>query len=42
MNILGLARHGLSDFEQLAVLGVVLTAIASLIYAWLLRNKVYG
>ncbi|MBP1701364.1 MAG: hppA [Chloroflexi bacterium] len=41
MNILGLANHGLSDFEQLAVLGVVLTAIISLIYAWLLRNKVY-
>ena len=41
MDILGLAKHGLSDFEQLAVLGVVLTAIASLVYAWLLRNKVY-
>ena len=40
MNILGLANHGLNTFEQLAVLGVVITAIISLIYAWLLRNKV--
>jgi K(+)-stimulated pyrophosphate-energized sodium pump len=40
MNILGLARHGLNAFEQIAVLGVVVTAIISLIYAWLLRNNV--
>ena len=40
MNILGLARHGLNDFEQIAVLAVVITAIISLIYAWLLRNIV--
>jgi K(+)-stimulated pyrophosphate-energized sodium pump len=40
MDILGLARHGLNDFEQIAVLGVVITAFISLIYAWLLKNHV--
>jgi K(+)-stimulated pyrophosphate-energized sodium pump len=40
MNIFGLARHGLNDFEQIAVLGVVITAFISLIYAWLLKNHV--
>jgi K(+)-stimulated pyrophosphate-energized sodium pump len=40
MNILGLARHGLNDFEQLAVLGVVIVAFISLIYAWLLQKSV--
>ena len=41
MNILGLAsRHGLNDFEQIAILGVVATSFISLIYAWLLRNNV--
>jgi K(+)-stimulated pyrophosphate-energized sodium pump len=40
MNILGLARHGLNDFEQIAILGVVITAFISLIYAWLLRGIV--
>jgi K(+)-stimulated pyrophosphate-energized sodium pump len=41
MNILGLGtRHGLTGFEQLAVLGVVVIAIISLLYAWYLRNKV--
>jgi K(+)-stimulated pyrophosphate-energized sodium pump len=40
MNILGLARHGLNNFEQIAVVGVVITAFISLLYAWLLRNKV--
>lgn len=40
MDIFGLARHGLNDFEQIAVLGVVITAIVSLIYAWLLRGLV--
>jgi K(+)-stimulated pyrophosphate-energized sodium pump len=40
MNILGLARHGLNAFEQIAVIGVVITAFISLLYAWLLRNKV--
>jgi K(+)-stimulated pyrophosphate-energized sodium pump len=40
MNILGLARHGLSNFEQIAILGVVITAFISLLYAWLLRGTV--
>jgi len=40
MNILGLARHGLNAFEQWAVVGVVITAFISLIYAWLLRGIV--
>jgi K(+)-stimulated pyrophosphate-energized sodium pump len=40
MNILGLARHGLNNFEQIAMLGVVLTAFISLVYAWMLRGKV--
>lgn len=40
MNIFGLARHGLDTFEQLAILGVVVVAIISLVYAWLLRGIV--
>ncbi len=40
MDILGLARHGLSGFEQIAILGVVVTAFISLLYAWLLRGTV--
>jgi len=40
MNILGLARHGLNAFEQVAVIGVVITAFISLLYAWLLRGNV--
>ncbi|HNB50510.1 MAG TPA: sodium-translocating pyrophosphatase [Anaerolineales bacterium] len=40
MNILGLARHGLNDFEQLAVIFVLLTAFISLVYAWFLRGIV--
>ncbi|MBE0695653.1 MAG: sodium/proton-translocating pyrophosphatase, partial [Anaerolineaceae bacterium] len=40
MNILGLARHGLNNFEQIAILGVVITAFISLLYAWLLRGSV--
>ena len=40
MNILGLARHGLNGFEQVAIIGVVITAFISLIYAWLLRGNV--
>ncbi len=40
MNILGLARHGLNNFEQIAILLVVVTAFISLIYAWLLRGTV--
>jgi K(+)-stimulated pyrophosphate-energized sodium pump len=40
MNILGLARHGLNGFEQIAIIGVVIVAIISLLYAWFLRGKV--
>jgi K(+)-stimulated pyrophosphate-energized sodium pump len=40
MNILGLAKHGLNNFEQIAVIGVVITAFISLLYAWLLRGNV--
>ncbi len=40
MNILGLARHGLNSFEQIAILGVLFTAFFSLFYAWMLRKAV--
>jgi K(+)-stimulated pyrophosphate-energized sodium pump len=40
MNILGLARHGLNAFEQIAIISVLLVAFISLLYAWLLRGKV--
>ena len=40
MNILGLARHGLNDFEQIAIVGVLVVAFISLLYAWLLRGTV--
>lgn len=40
MNILGLARHGLDNFEQLAIVAVLCVAVISLVYAWLLRGKV--
>jgi K(+)-stimulated pyrophosphate-energized sodium pump len=40
MNILGLARHGLNNFEQIAICGVMLTAFISLWYAWMLRKVV--
>jgi len=40
MNIFGMARHGLNDFEQIAVIFVIVTAIISLLYAWYLRNRV--
>jgi K(+)-stimulated pyrophosphate-energized sodium pump len=40
MNILGLARHGLNSFEQIAIVGVMLTAFISLWYAWMLRKVV--
>jgi K(+)-stimulated pyrophosphate-energized sodium pump len=42
MNLLGLARHGLNDFEQIALLMVLVIAFGSLLYAWLLRKKVLG
>ncbi len=39
--ILGLCRHGLTTpFEQWAIVGVLITAFVSLLYAWLLRGKV--
>jgi K(+)-stimulated pyrophosphate-energized sodium pump len=42
MNIFGLGSsiHPLTDFEQLAVVGVLITAFISLLYAWLLRGNV--
>ncbi|MCE5209869.1 MAG: sodium-translocating pyrophosphatase [Chloroflexi bacterium] len=40
LNLLGLARHGLNNFEQIAIVCVVITAFISLLYAWLLRGKV--
>jgi len=40
MNILGLARHGLTGFEQIAIVCVILVAIISLLYAWYLRGRV--
>ena len=41
MDILGLSRHGLTTaFEQWAIVGVLITAFISLLYAWLLRGSV--
>ncbi len=40
MDILGLARHGLNDFEQIAIIGVLVVAFISLLYAWFLRGNV--
>lgn len=40
INLLGMARHGLNAFEQYAIMGVLVTAFISLIYAWLLRGNV--
>ena len=40
MNLLGLARHGLNSFEQIAICGVMVTAFISLWYAWMLRKVV--
>ncbi|HYA49214.1 MAG TPA: sodium-translocating pyrophosphatase, partial [Burkholderiales bacterium] len=40
MNVLGLARHGLNTFEQVAILCVLFVAFFSLFYAWLLRKTV--
>ncbi|CAG0931124.1 K(+)-stimulated pyrophosphate-energized sodium pump [Thermoflexales bacterium] len=39
-GILGLGRHGLNTFEQIAIVCVVITAFISLGYAWWLRGKV--
>src|SRR5512139_3309030 len=40
MDLFGLAKHGLNDFEQIAIIGVMVTAFISLLYAWLLRGTV--
>jgi len=40
MNLLGLARHGLNSFEQIAIICVLFTAFVSLWYAWMLRKTV--
>jgi K(+)-stimulated pyrophosphate-energized sodium pump len=40
MDLLGLAKHGLNGFEQIAIIGVMVTAFISLLYAWLLRGTV--
>jgi K(+)-stimulated pyrophosphate-energized sodium pump len=40
VNILGLARHGLNAFEQIAITLVLVTAFSSLAYAWWLRGTV--
>ena len=40
MDLLGLAKHGLNTFEQIAIIGVMITAFVSLLYAWLLRGTV--
>ncbi len=40
MDLFGLARHGLNAFEQISIVGVVVTAFISLLYAWLLRGNV--
>ncbi len=40
MNILGLARHGFNAFEQISMLGIIVVAIISLVYAYLLRRHV--
>jgi K(+)-stimulated pyrophosphate-energized sodium pump len=41
MNILGLAsRHGLNNFEQIAIVAVLVVAFISLVYAWLLKRSV--
>ena len=40
MDILGLfSRHGLNDFEQIAIIGVLVVAMISLLYAWFLRGN---
>src|SRR5512143_774119 len=40
MDLLGLAKHGLNGFEQIAIIGVMITAFISLLYAWWLRGNV--
>jgi K(+)-stimulated pyrophosphate-energized sodium pump len=41
MDIFGMySRHGMTSFEQIAIMGVLLVAFISLLYAWLLRGSV--
>jgi K(+)-stimulated pyrophosphate-energized sodium pump len=40
LDLIGLARHGLNSFEQIAVIMVLLVAIFALLYAWWLRGTV--
>ena len=41
MNIFGMGtRFGLNDFEQIAIVGVLVAAFISLAYAWYLRGGV--
>lgn len=41
MDILGLgSRHGLTPFEQIAIISVLVAAVISLVYAWWLRSVV--
>jgi K(+)-stimulated pyrophosphate-energized sodium pump len=41
VNIFGMGtRFGLSDFEQIAIVGVLVAAFVSLLYAWYLRGRV--
>ncbi len=40
MNLLGLAKHGLDNFEQIAICCVLLTALFALVYAFFLRKVV--
>jgi len=41
MDIFGLySRHGLNGFEQIAIIGVLVVAFISLLYAWWLRGGV--
>jgi K(+)-stimulated pyrophosphate-energized sodium pump len=41
IDLLGMgSRHGLNGFEQIAIVGVLVVAFISLIYAWLLRGNV--
>jgi K(+)-stimulated pyrophosphate-energized sodium pump len=40
MNLFDVSRHGLNQFESVAVWCVLAVAFISLIYAWLLKNSV--
>ena len=41
IDLLGMgSRHGLSSFEQIAIIAVLVVAFISLLYAWLLRGTV--